>query len=232
MMGSIMPQLLQTLYSTVHHILWQTPDLKAAVQNRKRLPHYNLNGVTVKLAETEDFHQLTNTLDKFRTSTRITDRLARGDICVVAYKHGNLAHACWAALTPLPAWDGHSVHLASDEAYTYDSYTLPTFRRQGIAGEAKAFQLTYLAQQGFRCAYTDTRIDNLNTQRGRKKWIREGRARILGMISIAKRFGQTRCMFSAETEDTRPLVARLYDIPPHHVQLRSIDQFLGKQQPT
>jgi hypothetical protein len=226
-----MPQLLQTLYSTVQHIFVQIPDLRAFVQNRERLTPYDPDDVTIKLAEAEDYQRLAETMDKFRTSTRLADRMARGDVCVVAYKHGMLAHFRWAAVSSLPAWGGHIVHLDPDEAYTYDGYTVPAFRRQGISSEAKVYQLTYLAQQGFRCVYSDTRVDNVNTQHARIKWVREDRARILGVISITKRFGQTYCAFTAETTEARSLIARLYRLSLHQVQVRSIDQFLDEKQP-
>jgi GNAT superfamily N-acetyltransferase len=204
----------------------QFPDLNAYVQNRVRLANYDLQGLTIKLADTDDFQQLANTVDKFRDSSRIAERTRRGDVCVVAYKHGALAHARWAALSPIPAWGNYMVHLAPDEAYNYDSYTIPAFRRQGISSEAKVFLLAYLKQQGFRCTYGDSRMDNLDTQQTRIKKVREGRARVLGLIAVSTRLGWTRCTFFAETAATRPLVARLYRVPLQNIRIKSISQFL------
>jgi hypothetical protein len=71
-------------------------------------------------------------------------------------------------------------------------------------------------------------VDNVNTQQARIRWFREDHARILGVISIALRFGQTRCMFFAETAETRPLIARLYYVPLHQVHDQSVDRFLDE----
>ncbi|UCH37201.1 MAG: hypothetical protein JSV76_05830 [Candidatus Bathyarchaeota archaeon] len=228
-----MPQLLQSLHSTVYYRLNQFHDLDAFARNRIRLSHYDLEAVKVKIAGPRDFTQIAETLDKFRTSTRIVDRTDRGDICVVAYKHDALAHLRWASLTPMPLkeFGGRLVHLAPDEAFTYDSYTVPAFRRQGISGEAKVFLLSHLKQQGIRCTYSFSRLDNRNTQQVWRKRISEGRVRILGVATVTTRMGRKRCTFAAETTNTRPIIARLYDVPPQQVQIRSIYQFLDEQQP-
>ncbi|UCH37425.1 MAG: hypothetical protein JSV76_07050 [Candidatus Bathyarchaeota archaeon] len=112
--------------------------------------------MTIKLARAEDFHRLATNLNKYRDGTRIAQRTQRGDVCVVAYKYDALAHVRWAAVTPIPAWGKYVVHLASDEAYAYDGFTVAPFRRQGISSEAKAFLMEYLTKQEFRCAYTDS----------------------------------------------------------------------------
>jgi hypothetical protein len=228
-----MPQLLQTLYSTAHYRVSQIPDLETYIQNRIRLANYDRDGLTIHLAELADVQRLTATLDKFRDGIRITERTRRGDVCVVAYKHGVLAHVRWAALHPLSlsTLGGHTMQIQPNEAYTYDSYTMPAFRQQGIASEARIVLMQYLTQQGVHAAYTDARLDNVHNQNTWRKRVREGRQRIIGVITVTKRLGQMRCTFFAETEDTRPLIARLYGVPPHHVQIRSIYQFLGEPQP-
>jgi len=221
-----MPKLLQPLYSTVHYRLMQFPDFDAYIRIHERLAKYDREGLTFKVADVADFQLLTKIMDKFRTSTRIADRMGRGDVCVVAYKHGVLAHVRWAALTVKPVWGDYMVHLAPDEAYTYDTHTVPAFRRQGIASEARIFLMTYLAQQGIRCTYGDSRLDNRNTQQVWRKRVRDGRSRLLGVIAVASRLGQTHCTFFAETTTTLPLIARLFHIPMEKVRIRSIDQFL------
>jgi hypothetical protein len=228
-----MPQLLQMLHSTRHYRVSQIPDLDTYIQNRIRLANYDREGLTIKVAEIDDFQQITATLDKFRDRTRITERTGRGDLCVVAYKHGALAHVRWAALNPLPlpVLGGYMMHLQSDEAYTYDSYTVPTFRRQGIASEARIVLTKQLVHNGVHCAYTDSRLDNVHNQQTWRKRVREGRQRIIGIITVNKRLGRTQCKFFAETGETHPLIARLYDVSPHQVQIRSIYQFLDEKQP-
>jgi hypothetical protein len=204
-MRSIVLQRLHPLYSTVHFRLSQFPDIASYIQRRERSANSDREDVTIKLAETDDFHQIVSTLD----------------ICVVAYKHGKIVHVRWAALSPLPAWGRYTVHLRSDEAYTYDSYTVPAFRRQDISSKTRVFLLRYLQQQGIRCTYSDTRLDNPNTQHGWEKYIREGHVRLLGLVTVTTRLGMTRCRFTAYTPDMRPLIARLFHTPLRQVRVAS-----------
>lgn len=224
-----MPQLLQHLYSKVYFRFNQFPDLHTYVQNRVPLPNYNFEGVIVKVAEPSDFELLVETIDKFRDNTRITERTNRGDVCVVVYKNGALAHFRWVALTPIPLkeFGGRVVHLAPDEAFTYDSYTLPAFRRQGLSSEAKIVLMKYLTKQGIRCAYSDGRLDNIHTQQVWRKRLREGRQRIIGMITIVTRFRQKYYTFTAETSETRSLIARLFNLQLEQIQVRSINEFIA-----
>jgi GNAT superfamily N-acetyltransferase len=215
-------QLLQPLYTTMRCRLTQFPDFNAYIQTHRQTTKNNLDGVTVKLAEAADFEHIITTVDKYRDGKRIAERTARGDICVVVYKHGALGHIRWIAVSPLPAWGGYTVHLAADEAYSYDSYTLPAFRRQGLASETRIFQMTYLEQQGVRYLYTDSRLDNIHTQRRWIERIHEGRQRHLGVATITTMLGWTRCTFTAETVATRQLLARLYNVPLQRIQIQPI----------
>jgi hypothetical protein len=47
----------------------------------------------------------------------------------------------------------------------------------------------------------------------RVKRIREGRVRMLGLITVTNMLGWIRCNFSAETADTRSIVAQLFHLP-------------------
>jgi GNAT superfamily N-acetyltransferase len=210
-----MPQLPQMLYSTKYYNFAQVPDLGAYIKNREQLANYDFDGLTIKLAETKDFYTLTQSVDKYRDGVRITDRLARGDVCVVAYKHGTLAHVRWGARTPIPLKElgGRIIHLGCHDGWTYDSYTLPAFRRQGIASEARNFLINYLAQHGVQFIYSISRTDNVNVQPMRVKRIREGRVRMLGLITVTNLLGWVRCNFFAETAYTRPLIAQLFHLP-------------------
>jgi GNAT superfamily N-acetyltransferase len=188
----MMQRVFQTLYSQSHYLFRQIPDFDAYIQNREQLTYYDLTGVTIKRAEAEDFHRLAATVHKFQGSTRIADRTRRGDVCVVAYKHGALAHVRWAAVTPIPAWGRYTIHLAPDEAYTYDSYTVPAFRRQGISSETRVFLIKHLAQQGIRRTYSDTRTDNIFTHQRQSRRLRKGREYILGVITVTTVLNWTR----------------------------------------
>jgi GNAT superfamily N-acetyltransferase len=203
--------------------LTQIPDLHAYVQKREPLASYAVEDVTIQLAKAEDFQQLAATIAKFRDGTRIAERTGRGDLCVVTYKHGALAHVRWAAVSPMPFRELHwrVVHLAPDEAFLFDSYTLPTFRGQGISSEARSFLCDYLAQQGFRCAYAINRMDNRLIQPGRVKRVQEGRVRILGQITVTTQLGQPRFAYTVEAAADRALMARLFQVSLPRVKVRT-----------
>ncbi|UCH37928.1 MAG: hypothetical protein JSV76_01820, partial [Candidatus Bathyarchaeota archaeon] len=132
-----MSSILQSLFSTVRYRFSQFPDLDVYIKNRTRLANYNIEGLTIKRANMEDFQQLAKAVDKFQDFSRINERINRHDVCVVAYKNDVLAHVRWAALMPLPYRGHYTLQLEPDEAYLYDSYTVPRFRRQGIGSEAR-----------------------------------------------------------------------------------------------
>lgn len=215
-------QLLQPLYTTARYRLTQFPDFHAYIQTHRQTTKNNLDVVTIKLAEAADFERITATVDKYREGKQIAERTARGDVCVIAYKHGALGHIRWIALAPLPAWGGHTVHLDADEAYSYDSYTRPAFRRQGLASETRIFQMTYLAQQGVRYLYSDSHLNNIHTQRRWIERIHEGCQRHLGVTTITTMLGWTRCTFATETVATRQLLDRLYNVPLQRIQIQPI----------
>jgi hypothetical protein len=80
---------MQKLYSTTYYNFGLVPDIGAYIKNREQLANYDFDDLTIKLADAEDFSLLAESVDKFRTSTRIADRTGRGDVCVVAYKPGS-----------------------------------------------------------------------------------------------------------------------------------------------
>jgi GNAT superfamily N-acetyltransferase len=218
--------IIQPVYSKAQFLLRNIPDIEAYIQNRVQLASYDIEGVQIKVADTADFQRLTTTLDKFRDGRRIAERTARGDVCIIAYKHDALAHVRWSALKSINPHElgDLSVHLQPDEAWTYDAYTVPTFRRQGIGSEAKVVLMTHLAQHGIRCTYSDSRTDNVHSELSRVKKLREGRLRILGILSMTKLLGRTHYSFTANTTVTRPLIARLFNVPEHTVQLACNNQ--------
>jgi hypothetical protein len=223
-------QFLQPLYSTVYYRLTQFPDFHAYIQTHRRTTKNDLEGMTIKLAEASDFEHIIATVDKYRDGKRIAERTQRGDVCIVAYKHGALGHIRWIALSPLPAWSGYTVHLAADEAYSYDSYTLPAVRRQGLASETRIFQMTYLKQQGIRHLYSDSRLDNIHTQRRWIERIHEGRQRHLGVVTLRTYLGWTHCTFTAENTTTQQLIARLYNISQQRIKIQPILPFHMKSE--
>jgi GNAT superfamily N-acetyltransferase len=156
---------------------------------------------------------MTSEIGKFRTSSRIADRVARGDVCVVAYVDGSLAHFHWVTFTPkLSGEDRVILHLGDNEAYTYDSYTLPAFRRRGIASIAKKTLLEFLIQRGIHSVYAMHRSDNVASSSAAVKRRRGGRSRTLGSFTITNFLGLLNVQFEADTSEDHRKLTRLITI--------------------
>ena len=184
------------------------------VQKQSTPLNRNPERVTVKVADGDDFVQIATFVDKFRVSTRIAERTQRGDVCVVVYSDGAVAHVRWAALIPLalPELNFTLLQLDPDEAYMYDGYTLPAFRRRGFAARARDCLITYLAHRGVTTIYRLSRTDNPWIYYSRMKQNREGRQRTLGVIRVSTLLGSTRCMFYSTTEAHRHVLTRLFNL--------------------
>jgi hypothetical protein len=91
----------------------------------------------------------------FRPGTaaaEIRSRLERGHQCFVARRQGVLANAIWAAAgTAYIRYLDCEIRIAPDEAYMYDSYTAPSFRRLNInAARAEVMERHFRERAFFR----------------------------------------------------------------------------------
>jgi ribosomal protein S18 acetylase RimI-like enzyme len=174
----------------------------------------NPERVMVRVADADDFAQIATFVDKFRSSTRIAERTQRGDVCVVVYCDGDVAHVRWAALYPLALSELNStlLRLDSNEAYMYDAYTLPAFRHRGFAARARNCLIQYLAHRGVTTVYRMMRMNNPLTRYARIKQNREGRQRTLGVVRVSTLLGSTRCTFYSTTAIHRLILTRLFNL--------------------
>jgi GNAT superfamily N-acetyltransferase len=197
----------------------EIPDPRIWIDQFIHSSHLDRTGLIMKVAEKEDFNQLAKHVEKFRDSTRLADRTARGDVCIVTYRDEVLAHFRWAALSPIPLSElnGQILHLGDDEAYTYDSYTVPAFRRRGVASETRQFLITFLSQQGKNTIYSMTRTDNVRSSRSKRD--RQGVQRTFGLIRVISRLGRTTYRFYVTTTRDRQRLAKLFQIPLQNVIL-------------
>jgi GNAT superfamily N-acetyltransferase len=208
-----MRRIFRRLYSKETNVVTEIPNLEIWINKVTPSPHWNLAGLDLKMAETSDYARMASEIDKFRTSTRIADRVARGDACVVAYIDGALAHFHWVTFTPELSGEDHTVlHLDEAEAYTYDSYTLPIFRRRGIASVAKKFLLTYLIQRGIQTVYAMHRSDNIASSGAAAKRRQRGRSRTLGSITITNLFGMLNHHYQADTPEDYQKLSQLITV--------------------
>ncbi len=208
-----MRRIFRRVYSKETNFVTIIPDLELWINKFIHSPRWNLDGVELKIAETSDYARMTSEIGKFRTSSRIADRITRGDVCVVAYVDKSLAHFHWATFTSnLSGEDLMTLHLSDNEAYTYDSYTRPAFRRRGIASVAKKHLLEYLIQRGIHSVYAMHKSDNVASSSAAVKRRRSGRSRTLGSITITNLLGLLDVQFEAETPEDHQKLTQLITV--------------------
>jgi GNAT superfamily N-acetyltransferase len=208
-----MRRIFRRAYSKETNVVTEIPDPELWVNKFVRSSRWNLEGLELKIAEANDYSRMASTIEKFRTSTRIANRVDRGDACVVAYVNGSLAHFHWVTFTPQLSGDDHTVlHLGENEAYTYDSYTVPKFRRRGIASEAKKFLLMYLIHRGIQTVYAMHKSDNVASSGAALKRHRRGRSRTIGSITITNFFGMLDHHLQADTPEDYQKLTQLVTI--------------------
>jgi GNAT superfamily N-acetyltransferase len=182
---------------------------------------WNPDGITMKVADERDFTRLTRSADKFQHSTRIDDRLRQGDLCVVAYVDDDLAHFRWmtGGNVEVPYIGAQlMMYMNSHEAYTYDAYTFPKYRRRGIGHEARRFLVKTAAQQGVTTLYATSELNNPFMSPTRAQRERKGRAKTLGTITVTAIGRMKRYQFHGPTTADRATIANLFRIPPDEVR--------------
>jgi hypothetical protein len=89
----------------------------------------------------------------FRTGTdanEVRSRLEQGHLCWLARSEGTMVHTIWAAIGS--AWIRYlecEIRLAADEAYIYESYTAPPFRRLNINAARAGVMVRYFRDRSF-----------------------------------------------------------------------------------
>jgi len=89
----------------------------------------------------------------FRAGTdpaEIRSRLEQGHLCWVARSGSAMVHAIWVARGS--AWVRYldcEIRLAADEAYIYESYTVPALRRLNINAARAGVMMRYLREHSF-----------------------------------------------------------------------------------
>jgi GNAT superfamily N-acetyltransferase len=176
---------------------------------------WNPDGVIIKVADERDFTRLACSADKFQHSTRIDDRVCEGDLCVVAYVNDDLAHFRWMTYgnVEVPFIGAQLVmYMNSHEAYTYDAYTFPKYRRRGIGHEARRFLVNTAAQQGVTTLYATSELKNPFMGPTRAQRERKGRAKTLGTITVTTIGRMKRYQFHGRTALDRATIATLFRI--------------------
>jgi ribosomal protein S18 acetylase RimI-like enzyme len=107
-----------------------------------------------------------------KSRLQIEMRFRKGDYCVAGQTgNGKVVHTHWFSLNSGEVPElGQEFLLNGDEAYLYDSYTIPAMRGQGIERAASEFTCTWLKYRGIRKGFAYVRSDNLRRLAAVKKW--------------------------------------------------------------
>ncbi len=83
---------------------------------------------------------------------RFSRRVERGRLCFIALVEGCLAAYSWSTSEVEYPLDGYGagIKLRPGDAYVYDVFTFPSYRRQGIGTSLYLYRLRYLQQQGMK----------------------------------------------------------------------------------
>jgi ribosomal protein S18 acetylase RimI-like enzyme len=107
-----------------------------------------------------------------KTRTQIEARFRKGEYCVAGQTSvGKVVHTHWFSLNSGEVLElGREFLLNGDEAYLYDSYTMPKYRELGIERAASEFTCTWLKYRGIRRSYAYVRSDNWRRLAAVRKW--------------------------------------------------------------
>ncbi|HLI10379.1 MAG TPA: hypothetical protein VKY65_02160 [Alphaproteobacteria bacterium] len=94
------------------------------------------------------------------------DRLARGEICFLAYVGAELVHSNWMCRKWGEAVPGHPVVLLPGEIYETDAFTAQAWRRYGIQKFVHNEMLRFAQSSGYRRAYTMANFERLRSRKG------------------------------------------------------------------
>jgi GNAT superfamily N-acetyltransferase len=102
--------------------------------------------------------------------TRVMERARSGDMCFAARHEGRIVSACWVARRRMYAeFLRCDIVVATDEAYFFDAFTLPSYRGRDIAPALCAHQLRHFRKAGLRRAIRATIPENAPALRAHGK---------------------------------------------------------------
>ena len=107
------------------------------------------DGFEIRVATPGDMPQLLGFPDRNESLEKLQERLARGDLCLVAWSNGKVVGFTWAC-TDRFLNQLYRFEFREDEAYLYDAYTSTECRGRGLAGYLRCRMYEVLAEKGRR----------------------------------------------------------------------------------
>lgn len=154
--------------------------------------------VEVRVAQKVDISKLA---DKFG-ARGMKEGIRRGHLCFVADVGGEIVHYKWVAFDEAYVSElRRNIHIDSDSAYIYSTYTVPDYRGFGLDPKVTAKVFDYLSEKGIRKVYILVQHSNLPSLRVMEKL----GYRKMGEINFTQvlGFGKYRCQGATENDGNR-----------------------------
>jgi hypothetical protein len=160
-------------------------------------------GLFVRRASVDDVALVLQASDPRRSRAIVEARLARGDLCLLAFDTaGRPVHSDWATVLGAHVPElGRDVTLREGEAYLYDAFTPPPRRGHGAFGFVLDHLFARLQAEGARVVYSYVRSDDPRGQRSACV-----RLRPVGTVFHVRLNGRTPMVFGGSREGLPTLV--------------------------
>jgi len=142
------------------HLFYSKDNILFVRSLEDTLPDVRLvEGLTIREATVDDLHlfQSIKKPSEIMICKRLLEEKA---ICLIALKDKQLASYVWFASEVDPSVHLLYLPLAQDEGYSFDVYTLPAFRRQGVQSALHLRMFQLLRERGYRRVFTLVEVDN------------------------------------------------------------------------
>ncbi len=124
--------------------------------------------ITYRVAEPDDLSRLEGAVLPSELAY-FRERLAHGRICFLGFYQDDVAAYGWLTDEVVFEIDNLQLRLGLGDAYVDDIYTLPAYRRQGIASTGALRRLQFLKERGFKRSVSIVRLDNAPALKMNKK---------------------------------------------------------------
>ena len=153
------------------------------------LPHLKtaLTGYNFEFLGPEDMRIISAIPYRIFTEQQLVARLEEGKVCFAAKCDGRIAAFTWCNMHECH-FKGHSFPLKEDEAYMFDTFTMPSFRGKGIAPYLRNRHYQELAESGKQTVYSISERFNIASIKFKRKL----NAKIVGRgiyVEIFRRWG-------------------------------------------
>lgn len=149
--------------------------------------------VDVRLAQSIDISKL---VEKFG-ARGMREGIRKGHLCFIADKDGEILHYKWVAFDEAYVSElKRNIHLDSNSAYIYSSYTVPDYRGFGLDPKVTTKVFDYLHEKGMEKVYILVSHNNIPSLRVMQKV----RYRKMGEIRFSQVLGSRKYTCEGVTE--------------------------------